>query len=245
MHAEVYANQHIAAQTEPRKILKDADNYLNLLPEHRNEINNQWLSHLSSQRVSGNGIRILTSIYRHTVGFNKIEDDMSGTRLQQISCIRADHANHTLKLLAADHAIVCRDGRYGQILSINFDFSSWGKTNKKQTSPKLINDPRHLLPTRYHDEPIDTGNIVGSESVDSTPEYTNHNPPQNSVATTTTDTDAIAQNLQKNTQIIEQLFSKLEHLEEQVQTLSNTKKLFLNNTNKLQKTDKMYKAKIS
>lgn len=72
------------------------DNYLNLFPEHRDEINNQWLSHISTQRVSGNGMRMIISIYRHTMRFNKIEDDMSGTRLQQISCIRSDHANHTL-----------------------------------------------------------------------------------------------------------------------------------------------------
>ena len=168
MHAEVYANRRASAQTEQVSSLKTADNYLNLLPEHRNEINSQWLSHIAKQRISGNGFRILTAIYRHTIGFNKQKDDLSGKRLQQISSIRADHANHTLRVLAADHVLICQDGRYGQIVSINFDFASWGKKHCKdnQITPKFISDPRTLLPEYYRDEPIDTGNIIGANLSD-------------------------------------------------------------------------------
>ena len=131
MQTKVYANQQVSAQTEQANSNQSPDNFLHLLPEHRNEINNQWLSHMATQRISGNGLRVLSSIYRYTIGFNKISDDMSGRRLQQISCIRADHANHTLKLLAADNTIVSTKGRYGRVLSINFDFASWGNSTKK------------------------------------------------------------------------------------------------------------------
>ena len=87
---------------------------------------------------------------------------MSGRRLQQISCIRADHANHTLKLLAADNTIVSTKGRYGRVLSINFDFASWGNTHKNKSAIKLIRDPRHLLPKYYNEDPIDTGNQMSA-----------------------------------------------------------------------------------
>ena len=177
MHTEVYANPHESAQAEPSNPTQSPDNFLHLLPEHRNEINNQWLSHIAKQRISGNGLRLLNSIYRHTIGFNKISDDMSGLRLQQISCIRADHANHTLKLLAADHAIVSTQGRYGRVLSINFNFAAWSNTHKNDAAVKLIRDPRHLLPKRYHEDPIDTGNVIGE------PDEHRHN--HNAVVTAT------------------------------------------------------------
>ena len=232
MHTEVYANHRPPAQTEPAHSLKAADNYLNLLPEHRNEITNQWLSHVVKQRISGNGMRILHSIYRHTIGFNKQKDDLSGKRLQQIAYIRADHANHTLRVLEADHAIICKDGRYGQIVSINFDFASWGKKHCKenQITPKFISDPRTLLPKYYRDEPIDTGNIIGASLSEVLEEniYDATCEAANAPHIATANHPASYENsenletltaIKQNQQIIEKLVTKLDHLEDHIQTL--------------------------
>ena len=245
MHAEVYANRRAPAQTEQGSALKAADNYLNLLPEHRNEINNQWLSHVVTQRISGNGMRILHSIYRHTIGFNKQKDDLSGKRLQQISYIRADHANHTLHALEADHAIICQDGRYGQIVSINFDFASWGKKHceEQQITPKFISDPRYLLPKRYRDEPIDSGNIIGANlsdvlaenSADSSPQtpaapIENLAPPTAASSTKTSTSQHAESNIEtlntvkQTAQMMEHLLTKLDHLEKEIHTLQQDKK---------------------
>ena len=69
MQTKVYANQQVSAQTEQANSNQSPDNFLHLLPEHRNEINNQWLSHMATQRISGNGLRVLSSIYRYTIGY--------------------------------------------------------------------------------------------------------------------------------------------------------------------------------
>ena len=249
MQTKVYANQQVSAQTEQANSNQSPDNFLHLLPEHRNEINNQWLSHMASQRISGNGLRVLSSIYRYTIGFNKISDDMSGRRLQQISCIRADHANHTLKLLAADNTIVSTKGRYGRVLSINFDFASWGNSQKNKSAIKLIRDPRHLLPKYYHEDPIDTGNQMSASGETPNPEISEHpheHPTINNPAPvvlnetpleqythpthpTEDETHAslkadehalnVEQVLQTTTQLFEQLVKKFDHLEQHVQEL--------------------------
>jgi len=242
MHTEVYAKRRRSAQTETIIPIDDANNYFSLLPEHFTEITKQWLSHVATQSISGNGLRLLTSIYRYTTGFNKYEDDMSGTRLEQISLIRSDHANHTLRLLAADHAVICRKGVYGQIVSINFDFASWGKMDTATNTPKVpkfVKDPCSLLPSRYRDKPIDAGNIVGAEPIQEADLSEN----TNNIAATHTETQAeivrptdniaiqsgadhaeMANNVQKTAQIMEKLLDRLSQLENRFDTLPNPPK---------------------
>jgi len=134
-----------------------SDNSLkNLLPNQLNIITSAWLSHLVQWQFSGNEMRVLNAVFRHTIGFWKHEDDMNGARLQQITKIRYDHVNVIVKKLAAKNILILRKGFHGFWMSINFNFSTWGKSNI-DIHPSS-NDPTQLLPEET--EPVDTGYCI-------------------------------------------------------------------------------------
>jgi hypothetical protein len=70
---------------------------------------------------------------------------MNGKRLEQLTGIRSDHANETIRRLEALHLIITRRGKYGKWMSINFDFPNWGK----HCPTSETNDPRCLLSDHY------------------------------------------------------------------------------------------------
>jgi hypothetical protein len=70
---------------------------------------------------------------------------MNGKRLEQLTGIRSDHANETIRRLEALHLIITRRGTYGKWMSINFDFANWGK----HCPTSETNDPRCLLSDDY------------------------------------------------------------------------------------------------
>ena len=160
-------------QTAPSNQAESAaapDNSLkSLLPNQLNIITSAWLSHLVQWQFSGNEMRILSAVFRHTIGFWKYEDDMNGARLQQITKIRYDHVNVIVKKLAARNILILRQGFHGFWMSINFNFSTWGKPNI-DIHPSS-NDPKQLLPKET--EPADAGYSLDnlSETVPPTQDF--------------------------------------------------------------------------
>ena len=138
-----------------------------LLPEHLNMISSEWLANLVQWRFSGNQMRVLNAIFRHTIHFWKREDDMNGTRLQQITEIRYDHVNNIVKKFAEQNVLILRKGFYGFWMSINFDFSTWGKKNID--IPADNNDPTRLLPESVRDTPDDNGKSLDDNHYSETP----------------------------------------------------------------------------
>jgi hypothetical protein len=66
---------------------------------------------------------------------------MNGRRLQQLTGIRPDHANESIRRLERWEVIITRSGQYGKWMSINFDFKNWGENSPESQT----NDPRCLL----------------------------------------------------------------------------------------------------
>lgn len=122
-----------------------AENRLNLLPEHIAQISNAFIIQLSLARLSPRDSRVLCAIYSQTIGYDKREDDMNGTRLEQLTAIRYDHANDSVLRLEALNIILTREGHYGKWMSINFDFKHWGK----ECFESANNDPSCLLSDVY------------------------------------------------------------------------------------------------
>jgi phage replication O-like protein O len=122
-----------------------AKNKLNLLPEHIAEISMAFISQQILAPLSSRNLRILSTIFQQTIGYNKREDDMNPACLQLLSNIRGDHANEAVRRLAALNIILTRKGRYGKWMSINFDFKNWGKPPSESTT----NDPSCLLSVAY------------------------------------------------------------------------------------------------
>ncbi len=91
-----------------------------------------------------------------TVIFGKLEDNVTSTRLQQLTKIRRDHAANAMRELAANNVIIHRrGGEFHNYVSVNFNLESWGsgRANKVARS----NDPRHLISDNYADEAVDQG----------------------------------------------------------------------------------------
>ena len=122
-----------------------AKNKLNLLPEHVAEISTAFIHQLTLSPLTSRELRVLTSIYDQTIGYDKREDDMNGTRLEQLTGIRRDHANEAVRRLEALNIILTRQGHYGKWMSINFDFPHWGKEGAESKT----NDPSCLLSDFY------------------------------------------------------------------------------------------------
>ncbi len=160
MHNAAFYPDELAL-SNPEESTSASDNSLkNLLPNQLNIITSAWLSHLVQWQFSGNEMRVLNAVFRHTIGFWKHEDDMNGARLQQITKIRYDHVNVIVKKLAAKNILILRKGFHGFWMSINFNFSTWGKSNI-DIHPSS-NDPTQLLPEET--EPVDAGYCIDNPS---------------------------------------------------------------------------------
>ncbi len=165
--ARLYPNAATASANNAEFSAAPNNSLENLLPEHLNMISSEWLANLVQWRFSGNQMRVLNAIFRHTIYFWKREDDMNGTRLQQITEIRYDHINHIVKKFAEQNVLILRKGFYGFWMSINFDFSTWGKKNID--IPADNNDPTRLLPETVRDIPDDNGKSLDDNHYSETP----------------------------------------------------------------------------
>ena len=145
MQAILYATAGDIAPKNSANASRCAKNKLNLLPEHIAQIGTAFIHQLSLAPLTARDLRILTTLYDQTIAYDKREDDMNGTRLEQLTGIRRDHANESVRRLAALNIIITRQGYYGKWMAINFDFPNWGKP----TSDTTTNDPRCLLSAVY------------------------------------------------------------------------------------------------
>ena len=124
--------------------------------EHSKIIYDRCLDHISTCQLSARCLRIFNTILRQTIGFSKLEDHATTTRLEQLTKIRHDHIGNTLHYLSKRNIIKWRKGgKYNNYLSINYDFASWGERNPQKQNPN--NDPTILLPDYYIKTPIDQG----------------------------------------------------------------------------------------
>ena len=124
--------------------------------EHSKIIYDRCLDHISTCQLSARCLRVFNIILRQTIGFGKLEDHATTTRLEQLTKIRHDHIGNTLRYLSKRNIIKWRKGgKYNNYLSINYDFASWGERNPNKQNPN--NDPTILLPDYYTKTPIDQG----------------------------------------------------------------------------------------
>jgi hypothetical protein len=97
-------------------------NKLDLLPEHHAQIALTFIKQLSFVSLEGNDVQILSAIYIQTIGFNKRKDDMNGVRLEQLTGIRPDRANVSVRRLERLNVIITSKGHHGKWMSVYFDF---------------------------------------------------------------------------------------------------------------------------
>ncbi|MCK5918733.1 MAG: replication protein [Cocleimonas sp.] len=151
MQAILYATTGDIAPKNSANASHCAKNKLNLLPEHLAQIGTAFIHQLSLAPLTARDLRILTTLYDQTIAYDKREDDMNGTRLEQLTGIRRDHANESVRRLVALNIILTHQGHYGKWMAINFDFPNWGKPSSDTTT----NDPRCLLSDVYQSALID------------------------------------------------------------------------------------------
>jgi len=151
MQAILYATAGDIAPKNYANASRCAKNKLNLLPEHLAQIGTAFIHQLSLAPLPPRDLRVLTTIYDQTIAYDKREDDMNGTRLKQLTGIRNDHANESVRRLAALNIIITRQGHYGKWMAINFDFPNWGQPRSETTT----NDPHCLLSEDYQSPLVD------------------------------------------------------------------------------------------
>ena len=151
MQAILYATTGDIAPKNSPNASRCAKNKLNLLPEHLAQIGTAFIHQLSLAPLTARDLRILTTLYDQTIAYDKREDDMNGVRLEQLTGIRRDHANESVRRLAAFNIIITRQGHYGKWMAINFDFPNWGNPSSDTTT----NDPRCLLSDFYQSALMD------------------------------------------------------------------------------------------
>ena len=150
MQAILYATAGDITPKNYANASRCAKNKLNLLPEHLAQIGTAFIHQLSLAPLTSRDFRILTTTYDQTIAYDKREDDMNGARLEQLTGIRSDHANESVRRLAALNIIITRQGHYGKWMAINFDFPNWGNPSSDTTT----NDPRCLLSDLYQNAPL-------------------------------------------------------------------------------------------
>ncbi len=191
MHnAELYSDDATAPNAQAASIPASNNSLENILPNHFNIINSQWLTNFVKWQFSGNQARIIHAIYRHTIGFLKREDDINGARLEQITGIRYDHANEIIRKLAAKNILIVRKGIYGFWTSINFNFSQWNQSDIDVSLDN--NDPTQLLPEELRNTPADSG-----YSLNDNPEQT----PVNHQSAIHSNTAPVQKSTQSNTPV--------------------------------------------
>jgi hypothetical protein len=91
-----------------------------------------------------------------TIGFHKLEDNVTSTRLEKLSKFRRDHASQAMHELSRNNVIIHRHGgQYRNYVSINFNLESWGAGQKN--SHARSNDPRLLISDAYEGQAVDQG----------------------------------------------------------------------------------------
>ena len=145
MQVPLYANDEGSSLRNLQNPSLCAENRLNLLPEHIAQIGSAFILQISITTLRPQDVRILSTIYSQTIAYNKREDDMNGTRLEQLTGIRSDHANESVRRLQTANVIITHRGHYGKWMSVNFDFAHWGE----KLSECYTNDPSCLLSNSY------------------------------------------------------------------------------------------------
>ena len=85
-------------------------NHLNLLPEHALSIYIRCLNHLAMCQLSSRCTRVFYAILNQTVGYKKLEDNITTTRLEKLTKIRHDHAGQAMKDLVTMNLLIHRIG---------------------------------------------------------------------------------------------------------------------------------------
>jgi hypothetical protein len=114
-----------------------------------------------------------------TIGFHKLEDNVTSTRLEKLSKIRRDHAAQAMRELDLNNVIIHRHGgQYRNYVSINFNLDSWGAGQKN--SHARSNDPRLLISDAYEGQAVDEGldlSVMNEPEMNQSDELTPHPEP--------------------------------------------------------------------
>lgn len=68
---------------------------------------------------------VLLAVMRKTYGYGKKEDDVSASQIGALCGMSRPHVTNALNELAAMNIITKRPGRYGSLIGVNKDYSSW------------------------------------------------------------------------------------------------------------------------
>ena len=129
-------------------------NKLQFAAEQSKIIYDLCLQQVSACQIPARCIRVFNIILNQTVGYQKLEDHATTTRLQELTKIRHDHIGEAIRYLSRAKIIKWRKGgKYNNYLSINFNFSAWFNKDPDCT---INNDPTLLLPEHYR-RPVDEG----------------------------------------------------------------------------------------
>lgn len=92
----------------------------------------------------GSLLKVVLAVMRKTYGYGKKEDDMSASQLGDLCGMTRQHVTTALNDLASINVIHKRPGRYGAIIGLNKDYSSWiaspksDQVSESRTSPKTV-----------------------------------------------------------------------------------------------------------
>ena len=116
MHAPLYANVGSTALKNSSLSVHPTDLSASekLLAEHALIIYREVYRKLALANLTSQQFRIMSAIFMQTVGFDKRKDDMNGKRLEQLTHIRADHANETVRQLERMNLVISQPGHYGK-----------------------------------------------------------------------------------------------------------------------------------
>ncbi len=168
MPATVYPNTKNSASSS-QTLSPENKHPLHLQDTDRIDITQQFIRQVTSCCLSSRMSRIVLAIFSQTLDFNKFEDDMNGTRLQQLTNIFPHHANEAVRGLEAINALITREGKYGKYMSINFDFEQWGEGDCDKYP---INDPHILLDSEEDaDEDEDASSTLTPEEYEQLADY--------------------------------------------------------------------------
>ncbi len=144
MRTTVYPNTENFVMSDRNKqpLSAAVSNVLHLSDAERIKITQIFLRKIPLCCLTQRAAKIVTAVFSQTIDFNKFEDDMNGCRLQQLTNLFPQHANEVVRYLEAIHVLITREGSYGKYLSINFNFSQWGK---EKCGGIITNDPTIML----------------------------------------------------------------------------------------------------
>ncbi len=99
------------------------------------KISNKIIDKLCSTRLGGYESMVLWCVFRKTYGWNKKEDWIAGTQIEEMTGIKLSHVSRTIKSLKQMNIVT----KNGNKLRINTDTSSWlPKLVTKKKLPKMV-----------------------------------------------------------------------------------------------------------